>query len=65
MNDPVVTEVREARHQISEEHGHDLDRLLKHYQEFEAELAKTGNYTFVTGFFTTATAPGQPVKPGA
>lgn len=65
MNDPIVTEVREARHQISEEHGHDLDRLLKHYQQMEAELAESGKYKLVTGFFTTFTAPEASTKPGA
>ena len=65
MNDPVVTEVREARHQISEEHGHDLDRLLKHYQQMEAELVKSGKHKLVTGFFTTSAAPEESAKTGA
>ena len=45
-DDPIITEVREARHRISEAHGHDLDRLTKHYQEYERELAKSGKYKF-------------------
>jgi uncharacterized protein YbcV (DUF1398 family) len=56
-DDPIITEVREARHRISEAHGHDLDRLTKHYQEYERELAKTGKYKFVTEFFSTSTTP--------
>ena len=56
-DDPIITEVREARHRISEAHGHDLDRLTKHYQEYERELAKTGKYKFATEFFATSPAP--------
>lgn len=56
-DDPIITEVREARHRISEAHGHDLDRLTKHYQEYERELAKTGKYKFATEFFATANSP--------
>ncbi len=59
-DDPIITEVREARHRISEAHGHDLDRLTKHYQEYERELARTGKYKFATEFFATSTEP-EPV----
>ena len=60
-DDPIITEVREVRHRISEENGHDLRKLAKHYQEVERELAKTGRYQFVTGFFSTDTQP-EPSK---
>lgn len=53
-DDAIITEVREARHRISETHGHDLDRLGKHYRALERKLAKTGKYRFVTEFFTTS-----------
>jgi hypothetical protein len=56
-DDPIVAEVREARHRISEKYGHDLDRLTKHYQEYERELAKTGKYKFATEFYSTSTEP--------
>jgi len=56
-DDSIITEVREARHRISEAHGHDLDRLTKHYQEYERELAKTGKYKFATEFYSTSTEP--------
>ena len=53
-DDPIITEVRAARHRISEKYGHDLDRLGRHYQALERKLAKTGKRRFVTGFFTTS-----------
>lgn len=46
MNE-VVKEVREMRMKISEECGHDLYRLLAHYQEVGKRLRKTGKYKFV------------------
>ncbi len=45
MNE-VVKEVREMRMKISEECGHDLYRLLAHYQEVGERLRKTGKYKF-------------------
>jgi hypothetical protein len=52
-DDPIITEVRATHHRISEEHGHDLNRLAAQYQEMERELAKSGKHRFVTGFFST------------
>ena len=43
----VVKEVREMRMKISEECGHDLYRLLAHYQEVGKRLRKTGKYKFI------------------
>ena len=43
----VVKEVREMRMKISEECGHDLYRLLAHYQEVGKRLRKIGKYKFV------------------
>ncbi len=45
MNE-VVKEVREMRMKISEECGHDIYRLLAHYQEVGKRLRKTGKYKF-------------------
>jgi hypothetical protein len=52
-DDPIITEVRAARHRISEKYGHDLDRLGRHYRALERKLAKTGKYRFVTEFYST------------
>ena len=43
----VVEEVREIRYKISEECGHDLNRLIAYYQEVEKEMRKSGKYKFV------------------
>ena len=46
MNE-VVKEVREMRMKISEECGHDLNRLIAYYQKVGEELRKSGKYKFV------------------
>ncbi len=43
----VVKEVREIRMKISEECGHDLNRLIAYYQKVEKEMRKSGKYKFV------------------
>ncbi len=43
----VVEEVREIRMKISEECGHDLNRLLAYYQKVGEEMRKSGKYKFV------------------
>ncbi|MDE0466015.1 MAG: hypothetical protein OYL97_03080 [Candidatus Poribacteria bacterium] len=45
MNE-VVKEVREMRMKISEECGHDLNKLLAYYQKVEKEMRKSGKYKF-------------------
>ena len=56
--DPVISEVREARHRISARFGHDTDRVVDHYMKLDEELRKAGAHKFVTGFF--ATGPETP-----
>ena len=58
--DPIISEVREARHRISARFGHNTERLARHYKKLDAELKKTGKYKFVTGFFSTTTEPAKP-----
>jgi hypothetical protein len=45
--DPAVDEIRAVRHQISEEFGHDIDRLVDYLIEKEKELAEKGRYRFL------------------
>ncbi len=52
--DPIIAEVRAARHKISAEHGHNTRRLGNHYIRMQEKMKKTGKYRFVTGFFSTA-----------
>ena len=37
-SDPVIEEVREVRRRISEECGHDPDKLVAYYMELQKEL---------------------------
>lgn len=32
---PTIDRIRESRRKISEEYGHDTEKLIKHYQEKE------------------------------
>ena len=42
----VVEEVREIRMKISEECGHDLNKLIAYYQKIEKEMRESGKYKF-------------------
>ena len=46
MRDEAIEEIRRARHKISEECGHDVGRVLGHYQAVEKELRASGKYRF-------------------
>jgi len=46
-DDPIIAEVRRVRHKISAEHGHNTQQLVKHYQELEKKLRKSGKDKFV------------------
>ncbi len=39
-NDPAIDQIREIRHQISAEFGHDPDKVLTYYAEFEEKLLR-------------------------
>ena len=58
-DDPIITEVRAARHKISAEHGHDTQRLGNHYIKLQEKMKKTGKYKFVTEFFATGPAKAR------
>lgn len=47
-----LIEIRKIRHRISEKYGHDLNRLLEHYQALEAKLKASGQYKFVQTHIT-------------
>ena len=47
MADQEINEVRKIRHEISARFDHDVSRLVAHYQEFEKELRRSGEYRFV------------------
>jgi len=37
--DPLIDEIYEIRKRISAAHGNDLDRLFKHYEEYERQFS--------------------------
>jgi len=39
-DDPVIKRIREVRSKISEEHGRDTTRLIRHYQEMEKKTSR-------------------------
>ena len=42
----IMDEVHEMRRKISEEFGHDANRLVVYYKELEDEIRKSGEYKF-------------------
>jgi hypothetical protein len=38
-DDPTIERIREARHSISEAHGHDPQRLVEYYIELQKKYA--------------------------
>jgi len=46
IDNPIITEIRTIRQEISADHEHDLQKLLAHYQKLEEEAVKTGKYHF-------------------
>ena len=55
--DPVIAEMRAARHEISAEHGHNSRLLIEHYVELQEAAKRAGKYRFVTGFYSTSSEP--------
>lgn len=45
--DPLVEAIRKARHEISQECGHDAYRLVAYYQARERRLRQDGKRQFV------------------
>ena len=37
---PVIDRIREVRRKISDEHGHDTEKLIKHYQDMEKQTKR-------------------------
>ncbi len=46
MKDPGIEEVRQARHEISRECGHDLHKVASYYRKVEEELRQSGRFQF-------------------
>jgi hypothetical protein len=52
--DPIIAEVRAARHKISAACGHNSRRLIEHYIKLQEAAKKSGKYRFVTGFYAAS-----------
>ena len=39
-DDPTIERIREARHQISEEHGHDPQKVVEYYIELQKKYKR-------------------------
>lgn len=46
MRDREINEIRRIRQEISAQFGHDVGRLVAHYQKIEKELRQSGEYKF-------------------
>ena len=46
MADEEINEVRKIRHRISAKYGHDIKKLVAHYQDLEQRLRASGQYKF-------------------
>jgi hypothetical protein len=56
MADDELKSIRQVRHQISAEFGHDVDRVVDYYQRVEERLKQSGRYRFAA----RAAGPEQP-----
>jgi len=46
MVDDELKIIRQVRHEISAEFGHDVDRVVDYYQSVEERLKQSGRYRF-------------------
>jgi hypothetical protein len=46
MADDEIRIIRQVRHEISAEFGHDVDRVLDYYRRVEEELKHSGRFRF-------------------
>jgi hypothetical protein len=46
--DPLIDEVRQARHEISQECDHDLRKLYARYDAMEKQMKAEGKWRFVS-----------------
>ena len=46
MADDEIKIIRRVRHEISEEFGHDVDRVVDYYRSVEEQLKQLGRFRF-------------------
>ena len=57
MSDDEVKAVRQVRHEISEECGHDVRKVAAYYRTVENELKGSGDFRFEEGPFSGEAQP--------
>ena len=63
MTDDAIKEIRRIRHQISEEHGHDVHKVAAYYRKIEQELVESGQYRFEDEMVTSVEAQVPSTEP--
>ena len=53
MADDAIKEIREIRHWISEECGHDVHKVAAYYRQIEQELKASGEFRFEESHVST------------
>jgi thymidylate kinase len=56
-DDPTITRIREARHRISEDCGHDLQKIVEYYVELQKKYQER-----IINATQQETTPGEPAK---
>ncbi len=59
MADEEVQAIRQVRHEISSEYGHDVHRVVRYYREIERELKRSGQFRFEEGPPSRHSGTGQ------
>jgi hypothetical protein len=64
MADEEIRIIRQVRHEISAECGHDVDRVVAYYRKVQEELKRSGRFRF--GSIAAGSQPKltYPEKPG-
>ncbi len=57
MPDDEVTTIRQIRHEISEECGHDVHKVAAYYRTVEKELKQSRDFHFENGSFPAGSEP--------
>ena len=46
MPNDEISDIRRIRHEISQECGHDIRKIVAYYRQVEMELKKSGDFRF-------------------
>ncbi|MHC4179531.1 MAG: hypothetical protein ACYSWU_18625 [Planctomycetota bacterium] len=57
MPDDEVTTIRQIRHEISEECGHNVHKVAAYYRTVEKELKQSRDFHFEDGSFAAGSEP--------